>query len=132
MSFPEAIKSFFVKWIDFKSRSSRSEFWWPTLVMVLLNVGHERYAAGYLQDAPSWVTAPVSVALLFLLVASVMLAIRRLHDIDRSGWWWLIVFTLVGIIPLLYWFCTEGGAEENRFGRNPLSKTSGQTNDDPV
>lgn len=74
----------------------------------------------------------VSVALLFLLAASVTLAIRRPHDIDRSGWWRLIVFTVVGLIPLLYWFCAEGGAKVNRFGRNPLSKTSDPTNDAPA
>ena len=46
--------------------------------------------------------------------------VRRLHDTDRSGWWYLIVLTIIGIIPLIIWFCTRGTIGENRFGPDPL------------
>jgi uncharacterized membrane protein YhaH (DUF805 family) len=46
--------------------------------------------------------------------------VRRLHDIDRSGWWWLIGFIpLVGIIILIIWWCKPSQPGANRFGPNP-------------
>lgn len=48
---------------------------------------------------------------------------RRLHDIDRTAWWWLIVFTIIGIFVLLYWACVKGTAGPNRFGPDPSGGT---------
>ena len=59
---------------------------------------------------------------LFIIIASTCLVIRRLHDVDRSGWWYLIVFTIVGMIPLLIWYCTKGTEGDNRFGVDPLQQ----------
>ena len=59
---------------------------------------------------------------IFIYVASTSLVIRRLHDVDRSGWWYLIIFTGIGIIPLLVWYCTKGTTGDNRFGKDPLEK----------
>ena len=43
--------------------------------------------------------------------------IRRLHDVNRSGWWILINLTIIGIIPFVYWVCMKKSDEgENRFG----------------
>ena len=47
---------------------------------------------------------------------------RRLHDIDRTGWWVLITFTVIGIILLLIWACTRGTAAANRYGPDPLAR----------
>jgi uncharacterized membrane protein YhaH (DUF805 family) len=56
-----------------------------------------------------------------LILPGLAVEVRRLHDIDKSGWWVLIsVVPLVGIILLLIWFCTEGTRGPNRFGSNPL------------
>ena len=41
---------------------------------------------------------------------------RRLHDIDRSGWWQLIYFTVIGIILLIVWFATIGSSKKNVHG----------------
>ena len=47
--------------------------------------------------------------------------IRRLHDVNRSGWWILINLTIIGIIPFTYWLFMKVGDEgENRFGSDPL------------
>jgi uncharacterized membrane protein YhaH (DUF805 family) len=48
--------------------------------------------------------------------------VRRLHDIDRTGWWLLIVFTVIGIILLVAWACTRGTPGPNRFGPDPLAE----------
>jgi len=56
----------------------------------------------------------------FLPAISVI--VRRLHDTDRSGWWyWIGLIPLVGAILLLVWFCTRGTSGPNRFGPDPLS-----------
>ena len=54
------------------------------------------------------------------MIAGLSLSVRRLHDIDRSGWWNLIIFTIIGIVVLLYWACKKGDEGENRFGADTL------------
>ena len=123
MSFSNAVKAYFLKWNDFRTRSSRSEYWWATLF-----VGLASYLVGGVTEA--LVFNAMSIALLitmlpiqlFITIASTCLVIRRLHDVDRSGWWYLIVFTIVGMIPLLIWYCTKGTEGDNRFGVDPLQQ----------
>ena len=56
------------------------------------------------------------------LIPSIAVSVRRLHDTDRSGWWWLIMFVpLIGIILLLIWYCSRGTQGANRFGEDTLS-----------
>ena len=52
-----------------------------------------------------------------LILPNVSLVIRRLHDINKSGWWMLLFFTIVGIIPMFYWlYFREGDQSENNYG----------------
>jgi uncharacterized membrane protein YhaH (DUF805 family) len=52
--------------------------------------------------------------------------VRRLHDTDRSGWWyWLALVPLIGIIILIVWWATEGTRGPNRFGDDPLNPGAG-------
>ncbi|MDO5654133.1 MAG: DUF805 domain-containing protein [Brachymonas sp.] len=43
-------------------------------------------------------------------------ATRRLHDIGKSGWWQLLSFTIIGLIPLIFWLAKEGDHGPNDFG----------------
>jgi uncharacterized membrane protein YhaH (DUF805 family) len=52
---------------------------------------------------------------LAVLIPSITVATRRLHDTNRSGWWQLIVLTIIGIIPLLFWLCKKGTEDKNKF-----------------
>ena len=123
MSFSNAVKAYFLKWNDFRTRSSRSEYWWATLF-----VGLASYLLGGVTEA--LVFNAMSIALLitmlpiqlFIIIASTCLVIRRLHDVGRSGWWYLIIFTIIGMIPLLIWYCTKGTKGNNRFGKDPLEQ----------
>ena len=55
------------------------------------------------------------------LLPSVAVGVRRLHDIDRSGWWYLLMFVpLIGAIVLIVWWCKRGGKGYNRFGADRL------------
>ena len=42
---------------------------------------------------------------------------RRLHDLNKSGWWQLIAITIIGIIPLVIWLATEGTKKNNSHGK---------------
>ena len=125
MNFLNAVKSYFVRWNDFKTRSSRSEYWWATLFSVLGSLALELLNVAIASNPPALIltiSILVLIFLIFMMIASLALAVRRLHDLDKSGWWYLLVFTIIGIIPLTIWFCFKGTEGENRFGENPLSK----------
>ena len=63
---------------------------------------------------------------LALLLPSLAVGVRRLHDIDKSGWWLLIVIIpIIGWVLLLVWVCTKGTLGPNRFGPDPLAAPSG-------
>ena len=63
--------------------------------------------------------APLIV--LALMLPGISVAVRRLHDVDRSGGWLFIYFTGIGIVFLVVWDCTKGTAGPNRFGPDPLA-----------
>jgi len=46
-------------------------------------------------------------------------SVRRLHDVNKSGWWILIGFTVIGIIPWIYWHCCKSFQETNKYGPAP-------------
>ena len=133
MSFVDAVKAYFFKWNDFRSRSSRSEYWWATLFVTLASfplgfivgfvIGFLSVTAGFSETTMENVLAIVILPVqIFIIISSTCLVIRRLHDVDRSGWWYLIIFTIVGMIPLFIWYCTRGTDGDNRFGKDPLEQ----------
>jgi len=117
MNFFEAIESNLRNYANFSGRATRSEFWYWTLPVVIINVGlgivDERLNPGTEFGALSWVTM---IVFLVLVMPTLAVSVRRLHDIDRSGWWFLLWFTLVGGFVLIYWACQPGTAGSNRFG----------------
>ncbi len=116
MSFQEAISSGLSRYFDFNTRSSRSEYWYWVLFVVLLSI-----VTGVI-DAIIF-DAPIlrSLVTLGLLIPGIAVGVRRLHDIDRSGWWYLIVLIpLIGALVLIYWFVQPGTQGSNEYGDNPL------------
>ena len=117
------------RWKDFGGRSSRKEYWmfalWYVASLVLLSVLDQLVfgsagALGGSKDIGSAATVDVALNFynafyLITLVPSVSVSIRRLHDINRTGWWLLISLTIVGIILLLYWAMKPGDEGVNRF-----------------
>ena len=129
MNFVQAVKAYFTKWNDFRSRSSRSEYWWATLFVTFAPFPLV-LVAGFISAIFSLGFSPETVEIIraililimyvFIIIAGTCLVIRRFHDLDKSGWWYLLVFTIVGIIPVIYWLCCKGTDESNRFGDDPL------------
>ena len=108
VGFVEAFKLFFLRYADFKGRSRRSEYWLGCLSVSLLGL-----VIGGILDDYAWIWT------LAILVPNLAISVRRLHDIGRSGWWYLInLVPLAGPIIFLIWACTDS-AEDNRWGPNP-------------
>ena len=69
-----------------------------------------------------YIFIPILIVIILMTIANISISVRRLHDLDMSGWWLLIVFTIIGILLLVYWFCLSGTPGDNKYGRDPLEK----------
>ncbi|HHV48208.1 MAG: DUF805 domain-containing protein [Kiritimatiellia bacterium] len=107
MTFGKSISTCMGKYVDFKGRASRPEYWWFYLFTVLLSWG------SLIVDNTGIVSGIVNLA---LLLPSLAVAARRLHDTNRSGWWMLIAFTVIGLIPLIIWLASKGDDQANQYG----------------
>ena len=144
MSFFDAVASAFRKYFDFSGRASRSEFWWFFLFCILLymlafsltinDIGQsdESNPEAFLSKA---LTSWFGIAFIVTLIPSISVSVRRFHDINMSGWWYvalqivpsilsqfIFIFGFISFIALfayLYFMCAEGGGE-NQYGINPL------------
>ena len=118
MSFPDAVRHALSHWSDFRGRARRSEFWWFVLFSFLAGL-----AAGLVDLAifgSEGIQAVSSLVSLALLVPFLAVAVRRLHDTDRTGWWLLVSFVpIVGTLVLLWFYATRGQDGPNRFGPDP-------------
>ncbi|MEQ3624458.1 MAG: DUF805 domain-containing protein [Celeribacter sp.] len=119
MSFTEAVKTCFEKYVVISGRAPRSELWWFALftwgVSLLL---------GFIEGAVLMgITGGLISSLwsLAVLLPSICVGGRRLHDRDMSAWWLLLgVIPMIGQLALLVIFCLRGTEGPNRFGPDPL------------
>ena len=119
MNFQDAIRSGIRNYVTFSGRASRSEFWYWALFALLVSI-----ASSIIDHTifPFASTGPIEgLTSLVLFLPGLAVSMRRLHDIDRTGWWWLIAFTVIGIVLLIVWACTRGTAGANRYGPAPLA-----------
>ena len=114
VSFGQAVNMALNKYFDFDGRASRSEYWWFALFMAIVG-----FVAGLIGGFINAAWLPSLVSLAFLL-PSLGLGVRRLHDIDKSGWWILLsLIPLVGTIILIIWYCQESQPVPNQYGPVP-------------
>jgi len=147
MDFWQAVRSGFANYVTFSGRAVRSEYWyWVLFVSIvalaatLLDLAIVHHRHGPFEGLWTLVT----------FLPGLAIAVRRLHDIDRSGWWMLLPVSVVGIfvvtlliyavtgafvfiIPILaviglivilfYWFCQPGTPGPNRFGPDPFKSS---------
>ncbi|HHS89376.1 MAG TPA: DUF805 domain-containing protein [Rhodobacteraceae bacterium] len=144
MSFAESIRSCFRQYVTFSGRAPRSEYWWFALFLLLGNLLFgmiDGFLFGFSEDSAGLISRIFGLA---TFLPSIAVAARRLHDVDRSGWWQLapagmmgvaLIFTaaqiqilaavagfgvLVTALVLLYWLIKRGTTGPNRFGADPL------------
>lgn len=133
MDFQTSVRTCFQKYVTFSGRAARSEFWWFALFVwagqILLSVV-DSFVFGTVTNYDGGVSAETNTPVLSGLFAlatflpAISVAVRRLHDKDRSGWWyWIALVPLIGALLLLFWFVTEGTRGANTYGPDPLGKT---------
>lgn len=104
MNFGQAISTCLSNYATFAGRAARPEFWWFFLFQILATL-----AAGMLGDK---VSGLVGIA---LVLPSLAVGARRLHDIGKSGWWQLLGITGIGLLVLIYWWVQPTEAAGSRF-----------------
>jgi uncharacterized membrane protein YhaH (DUF805 family) len=116
MTFKEAVTSCYSNYATFSGRASRSEYWFFTLyhfLLIVICIALFSVGIGRLL---------LAISLFANFLPSISVLVRRLHDTDRSGWWyWFVLVPLIGPIMMLVWFCTRGTFGGNRFGSDPLA-----------
>ncbi len=100
------------KYADFSGRARRYEYWMFCLANIIIG-----FVLGLIPFVGATLSGLYSVV---VLIPSLALCVRRLHDIGKSGWYYLItLIPVVGIILVLIWFCTDSDAQPNRWGESP-------------
>jgi len=121
MGFGQAISSGFSNYVNFSGRSCRSEYWFWVLFVLIADI------VAIAIDAAIGMQIVSSLFGLAVLLPGLAVTVRRLHDLDRTGWWiFLGLIPLVGAIILIIWFCSRGTEGGNRFGPDPLATLAPQ------
>ena len=116
MDFQTSIKTCFNKYADFSGRALRSEFWWFVVFSLLggiVTVIIDVMILGYSVESYGPINLIFTVA---LILPGIAVTTRRLHDINKSGWWQLIELTIIGILLIIIWNATEGEKKKNKYG----------------
>ncbi len=115
------------RYAQFSGRASRSEFWYFALFYFIINiilVIIDTYVINPMLGLTALEAASGGILqivyALALLIPSLALSIRRLHDIGKSGWWYLLVFIpILGWLALLYFDILDSKPGSNEYGDNP-------------
>jgi uncharacterized membrane protein YhaH (DUF805 family) len=102
------------KYAVFSGRARRREFWYFVLFNFIISI--------ILSIIDYMINSSILVTLysLGVLIPSIAVTVRRLHDTDRRGWWLFIsLIPIIGVIVLLIFMVQDSQKGENRFGPNP-------------
>ncbi len=117
------------KYIKFDGRSSRSEFWFFALfnlvissLLFVLDIALGTTYTPEVADTAQSIGYISSVYSIFVLIPSLALTFRRLHDVNKSAWWLFAIFIpLIGFFIILYFYVKAGDEGNNKYGSNPLN-----------
>lgn len=113
VTFTQALKLLPVRALDTKCRISRAEFWWDYLAIILMMIVILILSA---------LIPLLAILLIVPMVAWVICAIRRIHDLDMAGWWVLIMLVpYLGGAAVLGMCLVKGTVGPNRFGPDPYA-----------
>jgi uncharacterized membrane protein YhaH (DUF805 family) len=126
MTMFQAVSSCLRNYANFSGRAVRSEYWYwalgSSVVCFVFGAIDETLNPGTELGIFSAITAIVTLG---LSLPGLAVSARRLHDVNRSAWWILLVLTGMGIIPLLYWASERGTVGHNSFGADPMPSARG-------
>ena len=144
MGFSEAVRFCFENFANFNGRAQRSQYWFWILFSVLVGFVAGFVDSVFLGFGPDQAGLLSPLTSLALLVPSLAVTARRLHDHNRSGWWqlapygmavaavataWMdppilfaaaMIAAAVLVLVLLVWMVTRGTVGDNSFGPDPL------------
>lgn len=115
VGFMDAVKSFFTHYADFSGRARRSEYWYVVLFNILVSL-----VLGALISISRSFAFLSTIWSIGVLVPGLALCVRRLHDVGKSGLWFLwILLPIAGPIILLVQYCTDSQPGPNQYGPSP-------------
>lgn len=114
MSFTDAVKSVFSNYATFSGRARRSEYWYFVLFNLIISL-----LLSLLGNKFSFFTFISGIYSLAIIVPSLAVAVRRLHDTGRSGWFFFLSFIPLANLYLLYLLCVDSEPGDNEYGPNP-------------
>jgi len=116
------------KYAVFNGRAQRKEYWYFILCNFLLS-----FAVGNVETVTGNVNAETGMGMIsmfyavLMLMPSISVGVRRLHDTGRSGWWMLLAFIpILGSLVLIYFFTIDSDPGENPYGQNPKHNQFGK------
>ena len=121
VGFGEAISRGFGNYFTFSGRATRAEHWWFAL---FVTIGRIVFGGiGGFAGLPGVLDA---VWVIVTFIPSLAVGVRRLHDINKTGWWSLLLVLppLFGLIVLIVWACRRGDAGPNKYGPDPRQPAS--------
>jgi uncharacterized membrane protein YhaH (DUF805 family) len=102
-------------YVGFQGRARRKEYWMFALFNLII-----AFVIGFVEGLLNLSQVLSTLYSLAILLPSLAVGVRRLHDTGRSGWWLLIsLVPLIGLIVLLVFFCEDSQDNENQYGSNP-------------
>ncbi|MEB5475678.1 DUF805 domain-containing protein [Acinetobacter pollinis] len=108
-AYNQAVITCFKKYFDINGRAARPEYWYFQLCATSLLIITDRI------DEMAF-----NIVLTVFIIPLITITVRRLHDINRSGWWVLVsAVPIIGSIVILYWAVSKGSPEENLYGPPP-------------
>ena len=134
INFIQVINTCFKKYSVFKGRADRAEYWYWRLFEFFLALGSFRLDQIFFDENTTGLFS--MFIFFFTFLPGISVSVRRLHDVDRSGWWLLlpfggifvffftkninmsIILSTLGFLLLLFWFVLPGTNGENKYGKN--------------
>ena len=108
MTLVESVTIVLTKYADFTGRARRSEYWWFALAS---------FVVSFLLSFSDLLQALWSLA---VLIPTIAVGVRRMHDTGRSGWFLLVgLIPIIGWILVIVWLATEGDPSSNEYGPSP-------------
>ena len=113
-------------YLNFEGRARRKEYWMFVLFSLIISIVLGIVDGILGMKTSTGIGMLGAVYSLGVIIPSIAVGARRLHDIDKSGWWQLIgIIPLLGWIVLIVWAATEGNHGSNRYGPDPKTETDG-------
>ena len=97
----------FKKYSTFQGRASRKEFWYFYLFTIIVSVLTYLIDVSIFRKDPDGILFINTFFAMITFLPSLAAGCRRLHDVNKSGWWQLISITVIGIIPLIIWLASK-------------------------